>query len=186
MQWQWQEWLFMTASEPFSLLNVYNERQLTVQPVPETQPRPYTIERTNLLSRNIDTSTLLLGDFNLHHHWWNSQREHPHEPRADSFANWLMSQNATLIVDDDYVERNGGTYVNSSTTSVIDLAFSLRSRPGLFTNWRYLQETGSDHRAISFDYVSTTTPKTLTRNPAFNTKTADWSLFRKEWLAGQC
>ncbi|KAL5596464.1 uncharacterized protein BROUX77_007148 [Berkeleyomyces rouxiae] len=96
-----------------------------------------------------------------------------------------MSQNATLIVDDDYVERNGGTYVNSSTTSVIDLAFSLRSRPGLFTNWRYLQETGSDHRAISFDYVSTTTPKTLTRNPAFNTKTADWSLFRKEWLAGQ-
>ncbi|KAL5601298.1 uncharacterized protein BROUX77_005547 [Berkeleyomyces rouxiae] len=177
--------LRILASEPFSLLNVYNERQLTVQPVPETQPRPYTIERTNLLSRNIDTSTLLLGDFNLHHHWWNSQREHPHEPRADSFANWLMSQNATLIVDDDYVERNGGTYVNSSTTSVIDLAFSLRSRPGLFTNWRYLQETGSDHRAISFDYVSTTTPKTLTRNPAFNTKTADWSLFRKEWLAGQ-
>ncbi|KAL5599028.1 uncharacterized protein BROUX77_006061 [Berkeleyomyces rouxiae] len=65
--------LRILASEPFSLLNVYNERQLTVQPVPETQPCPYTIERTNLLSRNFDTSTLLRGDFNLHHHWWNYQ-----------------------------------------------------------------------------------------------------------------
>ncbi|KAL5592722.1 uncharacterized protein BROUX77_007058 [Berkeleyomyces rouxiae] len=108
--------LRILASEPFSLLNVYNERQLTVQPVPETQPRPYTIERTNLLSRNIDTSTLLLGDFNLHHHWWNSQREHPHEPRADSLANWLMSQNATLIVDDDYVERNGAGWATCIRT----------------------------------------------------------------------
>ena len=107
--------------EPIHLFNIYNgtpryDRSL-----------PYTIER-KLKNTTLPPRTILAGDFNAHHMWWNS--------RARRFL-----RHETLIQifeegDYDLInEEDTPTYHYSNGSSILDLAFSSPPVTALISNW---------------------------------------------------
>ena len=134
----------------------------------------------------LDKPTLITGDFNLHHPWWNCTADEAKATTAGTLVSWLESQNATLLIDNDVIEEKGGTYHRSNlkTISVIDLAFTTGFKRTTWGNWHYSLPTGLDHEVISFQALTTTTTTGTTSTgsilPSFNLKKADWELFSIE------
>jgi exonuclease III len=54
----------LTSIEPFYIVNVYNERRLV------EGSRHYTVNRL-LQHLHFDLPVIIVGDFNVHHYWWN-------------------------------------------------------------------------------------------------------------------
>ena len=173
--------------ESFLIYNIYNERQRDYGLVPsqDTQSRgSYTIDRL-LLNSRLQSPSVLVGDFNLHHPRWNSAATPAGATKADSLVNWLDSQRATTLVDPEVVNEFGGTYNRSDlrNISVIDLTFCTPFKKLVWTGWRYIDGTGSDHEAIAFEARPIQTPANVlpsdTTTPRFNYKLADWEKYSK-------
>jgi len=92
--------------ETLYLFNIYNERPRN------NRDLPYTIERT-LSQIELPKRTILAGDFNAHHPWWNSNtnRMIRHQP--------LISIASATTNSSKKIFEN-----NSSTTTDIDKPFS--------------------------------------------------------------
>lgn len=171
----------VTATEPFIAVNIYNEKARPPQVGLEPSPGLYTLDRffqhQQLLQRLQQQPALLVGDFNLHHTWWNAVAQP--STRADRLVRWLVGAKATLLNDPEA----GGTFIrrNLQHTSVIDLTFHTTFTRTNWTEWAYLQPTGSDHEAITFTayFTEHQHQHQETHQLGFNCKKADWPAFGK-------
>src|SRR5918911_1631996 len=157
--------------ESIQIINIYNEKSL------DESNSSYTIERS-LQDLQLSKETLIVGDFNAHHSWWNSSITN--SIRADSLVSWLNRYSCELINKFDI------STCTRSANSVIDLAFATQNLYQLISDW-YIDESnasGSDHEIIKF-YIRTKKTE-LVDNPLysnfFNFKKADWKLFSEEIL----
>ena len=153
------------------LINVYNAIHPNIlNSIP-------TIQRDNLLPATLASNTIILGDFNTHHPWWDPLRPH--------------SQNSVYLMD--IIERYSLNLLNTpgdgtfyrpyiAFPSVIDLGFATNSVLNQVQDWQVIPDLGSDYFGVCFtirdklERSSNTSPSML----RFNTKKADWNLFRKE------
>ena len=158
--------------DSFQIINVYNEKGLDT----ETNTS-YIIERS-LQNLQLSKETLIVGDFNAHHSWWNSSIIN--SIRADSLVAWLDQFNCELINKADI------STCTRSTNSVIDLAFATQNLYQLISDW-YIDESnasGSDHEIIKF-YIRTKKTELVDNSLCsdyFNLNKADWKLFSEEIL----
>ena len=93
------------------LINIYNEKSL------EPGNLDYTIEQA-LVHMTPSKNTILGGDFNAHHPWWNSNITSP--TRAQALVQWLQEHQFELISQPDQ-----STFYRQgiSSTLVINLTF---------------------------------------------------------------
>ena len=76
--------------QPFLLFNIYNERYADTQ--------QYTIERL-LRDYQFTSSTIIAGDMNAHHYWWNSKIKE--ERHANTLVTKMEESNYYLINEPD-------------------------------------------------------------------------------------
>ena len=151
----------------FTLLNVYHEKDQQGSAV-------QTIERV-LLPRNIPPSSLLLGDFNTHHHWWEPSTSFI-SSGAEEFVEWIEDQNLMLLNT-----PGEGTYFrpNMSRESTLDLSFCTSDLEPKVQDWQVLSTAGSDHHGIMFtlQVPSGNQVESSVQQTRFNSKKADWKRF---------
>ncbi len=168
--------------EPFHILNLYNEKQRLQDSQGPQGPR--TIHRA-LLHYTPNKPTVVAGDFNLHHLWWNCIANPAKASAAQPTVNWLKGLEAELLIDLIVIAEEGRTFYRSNlkNTSVIDLAFAIGFKRLTWGNWNYLEPTGSDHEVIGFqaDFLDSYRPSSTSGGlHSYNYKKADWELFEKE------
>ena len=78
--------------ESFQIINIYNEKSL------DSESDSYTVERS-LQHLSLVKETLIAGDFNSHHSWWNSSITN--SIRADSLVSWLEQHDCELVNEPD-------------------------------------------------------------------------------------
>ena len=93
------------------LINIYNEKSL------EPGINTWTIERA-LGDLVPSKNSILAGDFNAHHSWWNSTISSP--IRAEALTQWLQKYDFDLISQPD---QSTFYRENLTSLSVIDLVF---------------------------------------------------------------
>lgn len=134
-----------------------------------------------LLSDNytLPSRTIITGDFNAHHPWWNSSRA----PRnADSVITFARRLDLDLINVPDtptYVLRNG------QGTSVLDLTFITTDLHKYVDDWCVDEEalTGSDHLPVRFTIISENSRTVESpMKPRLNWSKTDWDLFNNTLL----
>lgn len=198
--------------EPFYIINIYNERRKEATMPNATTTVTLTTTETTTNITNTTTAiglaqdytikrilygidlqnkpTLIAGDFNLHHYWWNALANPAKISKALELVEWLQQKQAILLNDPEEININGGTFFrrNLKDISVIDLAFSIGFNTISWGNWRYLENTGSDHEVIGFSAninpttTTTTTTGTTANRTFYNYKKADWDLFQEALL----
>jgi ribonuclease HI len=151
----------------FTIINIYNEGDQQGSPL-------RTIERM-LRPLTISHPTLVLGDFNTHHHWWDPLSNST-SPLADQLVEWVHDQKLELLN-----EPGVGTFSrpNMRHESVLDLSFATQDLASLIDDWQVMPSVGSDHLAILFTLRAMTPNNTSFSKPPqrFNSKKADWDLF---------
>ena len=158
--------------ETFQIINIYNEKNLDSE-----SDSSYTVERS-LQNIQLSHETLIAGDFNAHHSWWNSSITNA--VRAGSLISWLNAYNCELINEPDIQT------CTRSADSVIDLSFATQKLYSLISDWHIDEDnaTGSDHELIRY-YIRTKATE-LVDNPIcsefFNVNKADWKLFAENLL----
>ncbi|KYG39870.1 hypothetical protein M433DRAFT_46917, partial [Acidomyces richmondensis BFW] len=91
----------------------------------------------------IPKSTILLGDFNIHHPVWEPSTGSP-SPRAQLFKEWLDSKDLYLS---NRIGEETFFRPHLERGSVLDLTFTR----GIETiNWQTTPNIGSDHLGITF------------------------------------
>ena len=116
----------MSNLKEFLLLNIYNEKSL------REDSSEYTVERA--LSQIKSTQrTLLCGDLNAHHSWWNSKITQARN--AETLTKWLKENHCELIntPDTSTFTRNR---TNGQYTSTIDLVFATRQLSAEIVDWQ--------------------------------------------------
>ena len=151
------------------LINIYNEKSQVLEDETKTVDRVLASE--SLQKRD----TLIAGDFNAHHSWWNSRINNP--IRASTIVRWAEDNDCDLVNEPDEITRANGT-----SQSIIDLAFASQSIIADIVNWHidYDAATGSDHEVIRFDLL--TSQVELVDNPMnapYNLAKANWEEFDK-------
>ena len=154
------------GNHKIQLLNIYNESD-------QQGNNTSTLTRC-LYNQQVYTSSILLGDFNTHHPWWDPLAQKSN--RAEELVDWLEQQSLTL----QNTPGIGTLYrPNLVRESVLDLTFTTSSLASRISDWQILQEIGSDHFGILFSVLGTKAK--LVENPiqlpSFNTKLANWDLF---------
>ena len=100
--------LSSSDSQSIKILNIYN--------APSSSPGPSSLLSLFELSPSLFSGNcLILGDFNLHHHWWQPSWPRSPSPGADSFVDWIDTHNFSLLSPEDIPTHNRG--------NVLDLAF---------------------------------------------------------------
>src|SRR5690606_20841506 len=118
--------------------------------------------------------TIITGDFNAHHPWWNSTRP---ARNADSIITVADRHSLHLLNIPDvptYILRNG------NGTSVLDLTFTTPDLHSEVDGWSIDEEalSGSDHLPVRFNIYSTNVTSLETPlEPKLNWKKADWEKF---------
>lgn len=152
------------------LVNLYNEKDLETGTL-------WTVERTLLRNEALATqNTILLGDFNTHHPWWEPQGPTPNE-RATALGEWLETHNFSLGN-----EIGQGTFYrpNMEQASVLDLVFTRGQASKRFQDWQLLPSLGSDHLGILFSLQSKAEPTPLKETQTrLNLAKADWDSFSR-------
>jgi len=147
------------------LVNIYNA---THPNIANSLP---TIQRNNILLNQILRKSIILGDFNTHHPWWDPLR--------------AQSSNAPHLLDLievyslELLNTPGeGTFYrpNMATPSVIDLSFATKGIVDKIQDWQVIPELGSDHFGVLFTIYDSTRSKSDTSKSdisRFNTKKAN-------------
>ena len=150
------------------LLNVYNEED-------QAKIGPFTLERC-LFSRELQPNSLLLGDFNTHHPWWDPLAKP--STGADKLVDWFENQDLALLNTPGI-----GTFFrpNLARESVLDLTLASSSLANRIEDWQVLPDLGSDHFGLLFTVTGTGIE--LAKDPSqlkFNTSLANWDLFSEK------
>lgn len=159
------------------IVNIYNEASLDRNPDPSiSNSNARTLDRVfypHFEEHSIHANTIILGDFNLHHSWWNPRLQRA-SPGADKFVDWIDESNFTLLN-----QIGEGTYHRSDmqSRSILDLTLSTLRLADKIKSWNVTSNLGSDHFGIHF----TISDPDLVPNPlftsGFNTSLANWDLF---------
>ncbi|EDN91104.1 hypothetical protein SS1G_00507 [Sclerotinia sclerotiorum 1980 UF-70] len=154
------------GDKTFQIINIYNEAD-------QAKEKGFTIERC-LYDISITQETILLGDFNAHHPWWDPFSKK--SGNADQLAEWFEDQNLILLN-----EPGISTFyrTNLLNPSVLDLTLASEGISPQIHNWQTLSDTGSDHAGILFELkgkedLNALNSESITR---FNTKLANWENF---------
>jgi ribonuclease HI len=151
------------------IINVYNEKHQ------DDPNRAYTISR-GILPPLINKSTILAGDFNIHHPWWD-----PLSPKRgvniDEFIDLIYNKDLILLN-----EPGKGTFYRNHMIrpTVIDLTFISEGLNNKVIDWQIVPDLGSDHMGLLFTILWPSLNKSLESSSSyirFNTKLADWKLF---------
>lgn len=148
------------------LLNIYNEAD-------QLGHGPNTLARC-LYSQTLYSKSVILGDFNTHHPWWDPLAHTT--PGADQLVDWLEQQDLALLNT-----PGTGTFFrpNLARESVLDLTFATSAIASKIQDWQVLPDLGSDHYGLLFTVLGTSVE--LVDNPTdqahFNTQLANWDLF---------
>lgn len=138
-----------------------------------------TVERA-LLSQEIPANSLILGDFNLHHPWWDPLT--PVSPGIGPFINWLEERDLVLLNS-----PGEGTFFRKDMVrqSVLDLTLVIRSLYNSIEDWQILPSIGSDHLGILFTIKQGT--QNLAPNPIYqgryNLRKANWAQFKETFIS---
>ncbi len=152
-----------TNIENFSILNVYNEKSQ------KSNSYKYTVER-KLTTIELTQNSLVCGDFNAHHQWWNSRITS--SIRANSLIEWLNKYKCELINTSDEF-----TFIRETSNSIIDLTFAIINLASQITKWIINDEaeTDSDHEVIEFSiHIEKIETVNNTMNGKFNAQKANW------------
>jgi ribonuclease HI len=154
-----------TKSSKFQVLNIYNEED-------QAKEGPKTLERC-LFLREIEPNSILLGDFNTHHPWWDPLARK--STNADDFVQWIEEKGLELIN-----EPGIATFFrpNLVRESVLDLILATKPIAGIIEDWQVLRDIGSDHFGILFSIASPKDPQEeIHPREQFDIKQANWELF---------
>src|SRR5205085_6514069 len=154
--------------EPIFLFNIYNESP------PHDRTLPYTVERI-VKYITLPARTILAGDFNAHHLWWNSKARR--SLRNETIIKILEADDFNLINEEDTP-----TYHYTNGSSVLDLAFSMPAVTPLISNWAVDEDhpTSSDHELIRYEITAESDEQVLPpTTERWNWKKADWDAFTK-------
>ena len=155
------------GNSQIQLLNIYHESN-------QLGHGPKTIERLFKRQQPLLSNTLLLGDFNTHHPWWDPFTKP--SLGANDLVDWFEVNDLALINT-----PGTGTYFRPGLVreSVLDLTLATSSLASRILDWQVLPDLGSDHFGILF--TVTGTQLNLVDNPTqqtrFNTALANWDLF---------
>ena len=144
------------------LINIYNASH------PNIDNSIATIQRENLLPNLFAKNTILLGDFNTHHPWW--------DPLNTQSANSVYLMDIINKYSLNLLNTPGeGTFYrpHMAIPSVLDLTFATQGIVNYIIDWQIMPDLGSDHFGVLFTILSnnsSTLPSTLLR---FNTKKAN-------------
>jgi hypothetical protein len=148
------------------VVNLYNEKD---------RQGVWTVDRC-LYDLPLLPETLLVGDFNTRHQSWDPTSL-KNSPPEDTLYSWI---------EDNYLLlRNApgtGTFYrpHMEALSVLDLTLTKGSLSRQELNWHTI-EIGSDHLAIGITIPAITSRlKTFPVIQAYDTKKADWELFRSQ------
>src|SRR6201747_1731059 len=150
------------------LINIYNASH------PNIDNSIATIQRENLLPNLLAKNTILLGDFNTHHPWW--------DPLNTQSANSVYLMDIINKYSLNVLNTPGeGTFYrpHMAIPSVLDLTFATQGIVNYIIDWQIMPDLGSDHFGVLFTILSnnsSTLPSALLR---FNTKKANWVLFKE-------
>lgn len=163
-----------TKIKDFQLINIYNEKSL------KEDQDDWTIERA-LVNITPSKNTIIGGDFNAHHPWWNSAISTP--TRAQALVPWLEKYEFELLNEPDLPTFYREGMVNKS---IIDLVFITKRLNQRQTQWEINPNlaSGADHEVLLYSIQESNTD--LVENPIYampyNLEKADWSKFSKKLL----
>jgi hypothetical protein len=150
------------------VVNLYNEKD---------RRGVWTVDRC-LYDLPLLPDTLLVGDFNTRHQSWDPTSS-KNSPREDTLYSWIEDKHLLL--------RNAsgvGTFYrpHMEAPSVLDLTLTKGYLSRQELNWHTI-EIGSDHLGIGITIPATPSrPETFPAIQAYDTKKADWELFRSQLL----
>lgn len=153
------------------IINIYNEKHLDGSST-------YTVNR-GLLPNPLYKDSIVLGDFNTHHPWWDPL--HEKSTSADTLVEWITDNNLFLLNT-----PGTGTFYrpHMEQPTVIDLTLNTSSLVDKIQDWQTTPDLGSDHIGILFNVVhDSTISASNTINTRFDTKSADWELFKSTLIA---
>ena len=155
-----------TGFQEVLLLNIYNKKSLQVDSTELTVER--TLKQITTLKR-----TIICGDFNAHHTWWNSTIATP--KNADAIISWVTTNKLDLVNTPDTTTFTRKT-PTGQYSSVLNLTFASSQMMQEIIDWQVNDQayTGSDHEVIQF--AITTPDLKLVPSPfnaPFNTEKAD-------------
>jgi hypothetical protein len=124
---------------------------------------------------NFPERTILAGDFNSDHMWWNlkAKRNLRHEKLFT-----LLEQNDFDLLN----KEDTPTHHNNNGSLVLDLTFSTTDVTPRISNWTVDEDnqTSSDHEVIHFEITLNSKEHILPlTNEKWNWKKADWEGFSK-------
>lgn len=159
------------GNKKVQLINIYNQGGLGVN-------KEKTVSRF-LYDYHPTLEYILLGDFNLHHPWWDPYNSPASVTESDDFAAWLESKDLFLVN-----KIGQGTFIRPDlqAPSVLDLTFSSNRLVNDIKDWTIVPSIGSDHLAICFCIKGEgeTLVDSPTSLPRFKIDQADWGLFSSE------
>jgi endonuclease/exonuclease/phosphatase (EEP) superfamily protein YafD len=150
-----------TKTSKLQVLNIYNEKD-------QAKEGPRTLERC-LFHRELEPNSILLGDFNTHHPWWDPLARK--SANADKLVEWIEEKGLELAN-----QPGEATFFrpNLVRESVLDLTLTTRSLASYIENWQVLRDIGSDHFGVLFTIASSKGPKEETYlREQFDTKLAN-------------
>ena len=155
-----------------SVISVYMEGSQEIEPY---------IEHIKKVKTYLKTPNIILGgDVNAWSTWWGSERE---DHRGEALASALGEMGLEILNEGDkptfFVANQHGI-----RKSVVDITTCTEGLLGLIRGWKVEEGiTSSDHNTVAFSIVlktpMTDRPTKTTRK--FNTKKADWQIFKKEF-----
>ncbi len=154
------------------IINFYNAKH------PNIDNSITTLERDGILPNLLNSNTILLGDFNIHHPWWDPYYTKP-SPNSGLLVNYIESNSLSLL----NIIGEGTFYrTNMERPSVLDLTFATQGIYNKIENWQVMPDLGSDHFGILFTITSSNTSivnssNSLSQDLRFNTKLANWDKF---------
>lgn len=156
------------------VINIYNQED-------QAESRKRTLPRC-LTNYSLHRNTLLIGDFNTHHPWWNPYIDKPNQ-EAEDLVEWIEDNNLGLL------NKPGvATFLRTNLTnpSILDLAFASETVSQRCINFKVSSKIASDHWGLQLEISGD--GRDLVENPAlqtrYNTKKADWKLFKEELVSG--
>src|SRR4030095_14651400 len=151
------------------LINLYNEKGLG-------NNSDYTVKRS-LQYLVPDKRTIISGDFNAHHSWWNSKISSP--TRCEELTPWLGKYGFELKNAKDIATFHRK---NAYNHSIIDLTFATKDIESQ-VEW-YIEEeacSGSHHEILRISIAIELTEYLIDpiKEDRYNLEKADWKKFKE-------
>lgn len=143
------------------------------------------INQLEHIIEELDTNLVIIGgDCNASSPWWGEEVE---DERGTALMEFAYQHNLIILnegsVPTFWVIRN-----NRECKSIVDVTLCTSQTQDRVTNWKVDKDivTTSDHRSITFEVqldLSTRANEVRKSTRLYNTKKADWELFREELQA---